>query len=183
VSAFGAHLLPILFFKQKTQYMKKLLLLLFVCFLIIPQALEAQKERKLQKKYLPKELYKKKLYFGQTKEGLLKKFPNATLESSSYDFREVYLLGPLSNRFEEVVCYVDTEGDLPVYEFILMVPEGQSNTDIGRQLLGPPNHEEEEWRFSPSETGLPYTIAAWTYQNKLILAAAMAGTEWEPGFN
>jgi hypothetical protein len=163
--------------------MKKLLLLLVACFLLVPQVMEAQKERKLQKKYLPKELYKKKLYLGQTKVELLKKFPNATLESSSYDFREVYLLGALSKRFEEVVCYADAEGEFPVYEFILIVREGQRSDDIGRELLGSPNHEEEEWRFSPKETGLPYPIAAWTYQNKLILAAAMPGTEWESGFN
>lgn len=163
--------------------MKNLLLLLFAFLLLSPQLLEAQKERKLQKKFLPKELYKKNLYFGQTKEGLLEKFPAAELEESNFGFREVYLLGQLSDRFEQVVCYVDVEVDFPIYEFIMVVPEGQSNLEIGMDLLGAPNFEGKEWRFPPAQTGLPYTIAAWTYQNKLILAAAMKRTEWESGFN
>ncbi len=163
--------------------MKKLLLLLLPLFLFAPQSMEAQKERKLQKKYLPKELYKKKLFFGQTKTGMLKKFPEASTESNSFDFREVYLLGEISDRFEEVVCYVDAEGTFLLYEFILIVAEDYNNMEIGRDLFGPPNHEDNEWRFSPEITGLSYTLAAWTYQNKLILAAAMPGTEWESGFN
>lgn len=103
--------------------MKNLVFLFFAILLLTPQLMNAQKERKLQKKFLPKELFKKKLYLGHTKEEMLKKFPEATLEKGTFDFREVYLLG------------------------------------------------------------LPYTLAAWTYQNKLILAAAMLSTEWESGFN
>ena len=162
--------------------MKNLLLLLLIPLLGIPQLAEAQKDRKLQKKYLPKELFKQKLYFGLSKDDLLKKFPKASKEKSSLDFRETYLLGPQSSKFDEVICYVDAERNFPVYEFILVLSEDENNEAIGRQLFGPPNYENKEWRFSPETTGLSYTIAAWTFQNKLVLAAAMPGTEWEEGF-
>lgn len=163
--------------------MKNLLVIsiLFLCCLVFTPSF-AQKPHKAQKKFFPKELKKHKLYLGMAKEALLAKFPGAEQQKTFSDFREVYALGKLSKRIQSATCYVTTQDDQPFYEMILVIEEGYSNEAMGAELFGPPNHEGKEWLLSPEATGLSFTIKVWTFQNKLVIAGALPGSEWEGEF-
>lgn len=164
--------------------MKKLLLFpLFALLFTLPAMSYGQKLRKAQKKFFPKELRKQKVYFGMAENDLLRAFPDAKKSEATFDFRNVYQLGALSKRIQDSHCYIDNEDDLPVYEFILIMADAYNNEDLGRELFGPPNFNNEEWRLKPGDTGLDFEVAAWTFQNKLIIAAAWPGSEWEEGFD
>ena len=88
------------------------------------------------------------------------------------------------SNFDEinVRTYIDNDNKQPLYEFILILNPSLNANDIANEHFGLPN-EGTEWRFPPSETNLPYTIAAWTYKNKIIIAATIKGTEWENGID
>lgn len=135
-----------------------------------------------QKKLLFKELLDSGLYLGMPKEDYLKIRPNAEYNSDVHDFRSIYVEEKFSHRFETVICYIDNDNKQPLYEFILILNPSLNANDIANEHFGLPN-EGTEWRFPPSETNLPYTIAAWTYKNKIIIAATIKGTEWENGID
>ena len=72
-----------------------------------------------------------------------------------------------------------------VYEFILTVAQGRDPDEMGKKAFGLANHESggnREWRLAPEKTGLSREMAAWTFNNKLVIAFAMPGSEWETGF-
>ena len=164
--------------------MKNLFLLTFLAlFISIPLSSFSQRPAKAQKKFFPKELRKKGVYFGMPKVELLRAFSDAKANDGFINFRKVYTLKPLSKRFQESQCYLDSEGYFPLYEFILIIADGYSNETIARELFGPPNFNETKWLFKPADTGLDFEISAWTFQNKLIIAGALPGTEWEEGFD
>jgi hypothetical protein len=74
-----------------------------------------------------------------------------------------------------VVYYFDAEGEAPLYEMILIYADEASRDEAAAKLFGPPN-ADKEWHF-PKHKGFPFR--AWPYQTKLVLAAALPGTEWE----
>jgi len=134
----------------------------------------------MQKSILFKELLDKGLYLGISKKAYLKISPNADYNSDTHDFRSIYVEENFSARFETLICYVDNDDEQPIYEFILILNPSLNAKDIAYEHFGLPN-QGTEWRFLPSETNLPYTIAAWTYKNKIVIAATLKGTEWENG--
>jgi hypothetical protein len=135
-----------------------------------------------QKKILFKELSDSGLYLGIPKEDFLKIRPNAEYNSDAHNFRSIYVEEKFSNRFETLICYLDNDTEQPLYEFILILNPSLNANDIAYEHFGLPN-QGTEWRFPPSETKLPYTIAAWTYKNKIIIAATLKDTEWENGID
>ena len=79
------------------------------------------------------------------------------------------------NGLRTVVYYFDAEGDAPLYEIILVYADEAKRDAAAAKLLGEPN-ADDEWHY-PNHKGFPFR--AWRYKNKLILAAALPGTEWE----
>lgn len=158
-------------------------------FIIFPLAMAACSGAKysLKKhphlKYFPKEIRNAGLYFGMTDEALRTLRPGATLQDTDENFRDIYVESGFSENIDQIIYYLDKTGEKELYELILIMAEGVNNKDIAFNLLGPPNHEGKEWRFSASETGEPFTLAAWTFQNKIIFACDCPGSEWEEGFN
>jgi len=137
-------------------------------------------EQKLQEKFLFKELIENDLYLGLSKENLLLQRPKAEANSDGFNFREIYIDTAFSQRFNTLIYYIDRDGTKPVYEFILLVDNGLDATKIAKEKYGEPNHKNE-WRFKVEDTKLPFEIAVWTFKNKIIIAGAIPGTEWEDG--
>jgi hypothetical protein len=135
-----------------------------------------------QKKILFKELLDSGLYLGMSKKDYLKIRPNAEYNSDVHDFRSIYVEEKFSTRFETLICYIDNDNEQLLYEFILILNPSLNANDIASKHFGLPN-KGTEWRFPPSETNLSYTIAAWTYKNKIIIAATIKDTEWENGID
>lgn len=136
---------------------------------------------------LPEDLRSKGLSLGMTLEQLKQKRPDIQLLKTE-SFREVYGEKGFSAGLEYVVYYVaaDAHEQKRVYEFILTVAQGREPGELGRKAFGPENHllrGNREWRFPPEKTGLTSELAAWTFNNKLVIAFAMPGSEWEPGFD
>lgn len=139
------------------------------------------KEEKPQKEYLFKELISNGLYLGIPRTKFLELRPNVEYNSDAYDFRSIYVDTNFSERFENVIYYFDNDNQQPLYEFILLLNPDLDADELAREHFGQPNHNNTEWRFPPAKTNLPFTLAAWTYKNKIIIAATISGTEWENG--
>lgn len=136
---------------------------------------------------LPKPLKQAKLKLGMSFDELSRKRKNIELNKTE-SFRKVYLENDFSEEIATLVYYVtrDDNRNERVYEFIIVMKEGSSPEELGKKTWGDANRQENgksEWRFSPDETGLEGTMAAWVFQNKLVVAYAMPGSEWEPGFS
>ncbi|MFT6148731.1 MAG: hypothetical protein ACJAUH_001417 [Saprospiraceae bacterium] len=138
-------------------------------------------ETNSQDKYLFQELLDSNLYLGMPREDFLMIRPNTEYNSDVHNFRSIYVEENFSPRFQTLICYLDNDGEQPLYEFILILSPKLDAKKIASDHFGLPNHKEKEWRFLVSETGVSYSIAAWTYKNKIIIAATLAGTEWEEG--
>lgn len=134
-----------------------------------------------QEKLLFKELLESDLYLGMPKAEFLENRPNAAYNSDAHDFRSIYVEENFSDRFETLICYIDNDNEAPLYEFILILNPKLNANDVAYEQFGLPNYKNKEWRFPTAETNLPYTIAVWTYNNKIIIAATLKGTEWEDG--
>ena len=136
---------------------------------------------------LPNALEKKGLTLGMTFKDLSRKRPGIKLYGTE-TFRKVYFESDFSEDIANLVYYVtdDKDGTDRVYEFIIGLKEGVSPAELGEKTWGKTNHLRDgkgEWRFPGSETGLPGEMAAWVFQNKLVVAFAMPESEWESGFS
>ncbi len=141
------------------------------------------KEAQSQEKYLFKELIDSSLYLGMSKKEFLSARPNASYNSDAFEFRSIYVEEHFSERFPTIIYYLDNDEQQPLYEFILLLESETVANEIAIEHFGLPNHKHKEWRFPPAQTNLPYTIAAWTHKNKIIIAATITGTEWETGID
>lgn len=156
-----------------------------LCFFFLPfflsLSLSAQYSLKAQKRLLPKEVRKAKLYFGMSQDAFLLRLPQAVLdenEAISNPFRKVYLVEGFSKTISKMVVYLNNESPFPLYEFILIMDSPESAGKLGEKLFGKPNAANGEWRVPPGKHG-DFLIGAWVYQKKLVLAAALPGSEWE----
>ena len=95
------------------------------------------------------------------------------------DFRVVMIENmPASNTvIESVVYYFDNEGNRPLYEYIINYHNTAARDAWAEKNLGPKNHKEgKEWLFKATAG---YEVNAWVFKNKLVFAAAIAGSEWD----
>lgn len=80
-----------------------------------------------------------------------------------------------SDALREVTWYFAAEIEgRPLYEAIMAYPEGEDVAEVALTRLGPPN-SGEEWRF---EGLASFPVLAWVFEDKLVVAGAMPGTEW-----
>ncbi|WNJ17095.1 hypothetical protein [Pontibacter sp. G13] len=140
------------------------------------------KKRK-QRKYLPKALTIRDGYIGVDKAQLFETFPKAREVEMTSDFREIVKLGPLDPPIKVAYAYVEIEGDeKSVYEYVLVIEDSTDPLELAREYWGAPNTEDGEWHFKPEDTGLKFQLAGWTFENKIIIAANLPGSEWQSGF-
>ena len=98
-------------------------------------------------------------------------------EENTMSFREVFLEENPSLDIESVVYYFDSDGSKPLYEFILNYRNTTVRDAWAENNLGPKNHADgTEWLYK-SHAG--YEINVWTFNNKLVFAAAIPGCEWD----
>lgn len=116
--------------------------------------------------------------FGMSLSAFRAAFPGAVqADHGQHDFRQVWIRENLGAGVDLAVYYFDTEGPMPMYEIILNYADPAARDRWAAANLGKPNHPNgKEWIF-PTESGWDLNI--WTYQNKLIFAASMPGTEWD----
>lgn len=160
--------------------MKTLSYFLTLILLLQLTAIQAQNPKQ-QKKYFPKVVKKMKVYLGSSEAYFLNRCADCEDQKNGESFRKIYQTTWDDKQFESAIFYISTK-KAELYEMILIAKEGVDVNELANKLWGNPNHEDAEWRFSPEETGQAFTIACWTYKNKLIIAGDLKGSEWEPGF-
>jgi len=78
------------------------------------------------------------------------------------------------NEVSNATYYFDNDGHIPFYEIIIEFNEGFNVSEFAQKEYGYPN-TGTEWLMD-SKKG--YNIRIWLFENKLVLAAEMKGTEW-----
>jgi len=74
--------------------------------------------------------------------------------------------------------YFDDGSDRPLYEVILVYDDLRARDQWLAKYYGPPNAAEgTEWAY---ELPSGYPLRAWCYKNRLVIVAALPGTEWAP---
>jgi len=123
---------------------------------------------------LPKAL--KKFIAGSTLEDNKKNIPVTNSEESDIiSFRKEFVINKPAKSIKELTLYFDNEGDRRLYEYIIEYSNVQARDAFTESVYGEPNQDGEwEWNM---EDG--YTARAWTFMNKLVIAFAFPGTEWE----
>lgn len=167
------------FFHYTILFMQLLKILLLLTLVLNLMPLQAQSFKR-QKDFFPKGIKKMEVYLGASEAQLLKSCPACQEMGQGASFRRVYQTTLNDPNFQSVVFYVSTSKK-EVYEMILLAKDGQKVKELANELVGYPNTKDGEWRFSSKETKQPFTIAAWTYQNKFIIAGTLPGSEWETG--
>ena len=169
---------------KKTLKMNKLLtigVILSILMIGCKTLSKLPKEAQPQEEYLFKELTEKGLYLGISQEEFKILRPNAEENADGYNFRTIFVDDSFSEQFMNIIYYFDKDGDKPLYEFIMILNPALNADELAKEHFGLPNYQDKEWRFPPVQTDLPFTLAVWTYKNKIIIAATMKDTEWENG--
>lgn len=129
-----------------------------------------------EKKYLPKEL--RKVRFGMSFEEVSALKKGLTETEQDYDFRKVYQEQVGLKGIASLVYYFDADEGIGLYEVIVIYDSESIRDKEAGKLLGSPNFKGKEWKM---DIGEDYDLYAWTFQNKLVFAVDMKGTEWEGG--
>lgn len=129
------------------------------------------------KRILPKSF--KKLELGMSMERFAevrKEVETDKLSRDKFRYRweeKVKKRGAISS----VVYYFGDGEGKPLYELILYYRDLRARDQWLEKNYGVPNYKNNtEWRFA---TDLGFEVRAWRYEDRLIIAAMMPGTEWE----
>lgn len=81
------------------------------------------------------------------------------------------------NNLEQITYYFDKDGDKLLYEIIIEFSDEPTRQAAAEKLLGAPNHPEmaDHWIAGVSNN---VVNIAWAFNNKLVIAANLPGTEW-----
>ncbi len=131
----------------------------------------------LQERFLTSKI--KKSYIGMTQADFLKSHTRDIDISDVVDFRTQITETFAEGDIKEVTYYFDKDGNKPLYEYIIEFKDGIDVNEIAKSKLGEPNSEDTKWLFD-SRKG--YKIKAWTFKQKIVLAANLKDTEWETEF-
>ena len=114
------------------------------------------------------------------REEVIAKRPNlASINyvNDAFSFRKEFVEDINAEGIKKIIYYFDTDNHKPFYETIIVYDNEKKRDEEATRLLGPPNSENAtEWELN-SRQG--YIIKAWKFENKLVLAAQIKGTEWE----
>jgi hypothetical protein len=105
--------------------------------------------------------------------------PDAVLQSNGLDFREEYLIMGGENGLKDVTFVCDNDGDKPLYEVIFEFENADSTHKLAELMFGPPNHPNLEDYWVLGATGKNAVSLVWTFNNKLVIACNLPGTEME----
>lgn len=130
----------------------------------------------IRKIYVPQQV--KDTYFGLSRTDFLKMRTSNVEVSDIVDFRteitETFSKGDVKN----ITYYFDKDGNQPLYEYIVEYNDNINVKEIANAKFGTPN-SEGEWLMDSKEG---YQIKAWTFNQKIVIAAAMNQTEWKGEF-
>ena len=155
----------------------RVLLLLSISFLLFGST-QPEPWLSSEKKYLPKEL--KKVRFGMSFNELMKLRGQQPKDVSDpdYNFRKVYLEKVNSKGITNVTYYFDNQGNLPLYEMIVVYDSEAARDRDAEKLLGEANYKGKDWKIDMNGG---YPLHAWKFKNKLVYAVPLKGSEWEGG--
>ena len=105
--------------------------------------------------------------------------PDAVLQSNGLDFREEYIITGGENGLKDVTLVCDNEGDKPLYEVIFEFENADSTHKLAELMFGAPNHPQLDDYWVLGATGKNAVSLAWTFNNKLVIACNLPGTEME----
>jgi hypothetical protein len=97
-------------------------------------------------------------------------------DADGFSFRIVITQPDPLPGVTEVTWYFDTDAaGQPLYEAIVDYGPNADRRAAAIARLGPPN-SGDEWTHA---TSMGYPIKLWAFSTKLVVAAAMPGTEWD----
>jgi len=105
--------------------------------------------------------------------------PALTLERGALAFRHEAVERFDDGAVSAIWAYfdADTPGE-PLYEWIVEYRDVGVRDDWVEAHLGEPE-PDGDWTVA---AGLPWVVKSWRFDEKLVFAAAMPGTEYEEGF-
>jgi hypothetical protein len=76
-----------------------------------------------------------------------------------------------------ITYFFDAEGNAPLYEFIVEFADDRIRREAAFEMLGPANYpgEADQWVIDINDST---ATIAWAFDNKLVVATNLAGTEW-----
>ncbi|MBU6342393.1 MAG: hypothetical protein KGS48_12925 [Bacteroidetes bacterium] len=115
---------------------------------------------------------------GVSEKEVLANKPQITAIDRSRGFRIEAVDSINQSGLNNITYFFDADGNAPLYEFILEFSDDRVRRDAAFEMLGPSNYpgESDQWILSMNEKVL--TIA-WAYDNKLVVASNLPGSEWE----
>ncbi len=151
--------------------LKSLLLIFSITFLFSCSTTKLAKEHNQQLNYIPKMFHN--TYLGMPLTEFKKARKNAKLKTEE-GFRTTYLEKFNEGDINEVIYYVGTKDDSPLYEYVIAYHSKEKRDEFVEANLGKPNNGEE-WTFDSKEG---FKIRAWVFSNKLVVTGLIKDTEW-----
>ena len=120
------------------------------------------------------------LVFNLSMDEVIAKRPNlapVNYVNDAFNFRKEFVEEVNEAGITKIIYYFDSDEQKPFYEIILIYENEKKRDADAARLLGQPNTENNtEWIIGSRQD---YKIKAWKFENKLVLAAQLNGTEWE----
>ncbi len=152
--------------------MKRKVLFMFSIFLLIScSTSKIAKEHSKQLEYIPKAFHN--TYLGMPLTAFKQARNNAQLKTDE-GFRTTYSEEFNEGDIKQIIYYVGTKDDLPLYEYVIEYHSKEKRDEFVEANLGKPN-SGEEWRFDSKEG---FTIRAWIFSSKLIVTGLIKDSEW-----
>jgi hypothetical protein len=120
------------------------------------------------------------LVFNLSLDEVIAKRPNlapVNYVNDAFNFRKEFVEEINEAGIKKLVYYFSVNDQKPFYELIIIYENDKIRDKEALRLLGQPNFENNtEWIIGSRQD---YKIKAWKFENKLVLAAQLKGTEWE----
>ncbi|MBK6966511.1 MAG: hypothetical protein IPH20_22095 [Bacteroidales bacterium] len=105
--------------------------------------------------------------------------PEAEFQGSVFDFKEEYLIQDYRPGLQNVTLVCDKDGDKPLYELIFEFENADSTLKFAELMFGVPNHPQLDHYWVITVVSKEMVFLGWTFNNKLVLACNLPGTEME----
>jgi hypothetical protein len=120
------------------------------------------------------------LVFNLSLDEVIAKRPNlapVNYVNDAFNFRTEFVEEINEAGIKKLVYYFHANDQKPFYELIIIYENEKIRDQEALRLLGQPNFENNtEWIIGSRQD---YKIKAWKFENNLVLAAQLKGTEWE----
>jgi hypothetical protein len=120
------------------------------------------------------------LVFNLSMDEVIAKRPNlapVNYVNDAFSFRKEFVEEINEAGIKKLVYYFSVNDQKPFYELIIIYENDKIRDKEVLRLLGQPNFENNtEWIIGSRQD---YKIKAWKFENNLVLAAQLKGTEWE----